>query len=296
MPGTAHNIILDNLKEDKDFRSFLDGKIHAKEYFGKISEKKVNLLNREFNEDMLNLSARMPAEPEKYVDRLLEALFEHDVIPTSVYNKQLYNATQKEVSEKFIHGNNKTFIFPEESRLLFALADITKPKKIAFMGSYYAFWAVWVLAALPENSTVWLMDIDKNCQALAKENLSNLTVAQDVEIIQISEDAIQSIKTLTDLDWIVLDAEGPKSGVDDEDLIDKAIYYPMIRAGYDSLREGGLMIAHNILLENTTDSDYIAEKIEWNRKMFSKFIPFLHDKFRSFLHFESTEGVGIAKK
>lgn len=295
MPGTAYSIILDNLKKDSDFHALLDEKISPTEYFMRISEKKNKLLHGDFNEDMLNLSARMPPDPEKYVDTLLEMLFEHGIIPSKTYNKEVYDETEKIFSHNFNHRNNKTFIFPEESRLLFALADITKPRKIAFMGSYYAFWALWVLPALPIGSTVWLMDIDTNSQALATENINNLSLAEEVEIIQIGEDAIKYIKNIMDLDWIVLDAEGPKYGVDD-DMIDKAIYYPMIREGYASLREGGLMIAHNILLNNTTNSEYISEKIRWNEKMFSKFLPFLQKNFQSFLHFESTEGVGIAKK
>ncbi|MBP2857290.1 hypothetical protein J8657_06715 [Dickeya oryzae] len=296
MPGTAYQIICNALNNNPEFHSFRENQISRKEYFKNIVEKKDSLLGREFNEDMLNLSARMPSDPDAFVDELLNELYKMDIIPNTIYDKNLYSNTEKIIAENFLHRDRKTFIFPEESRLIFALADILKPKRIAFMGSYYAFWAIWTLPVLPNGSSIWLMDIDETCQVLARENITSLGLGKQVNIYHESQDAIASITNITDLDWIVLDAEGPKTGPDDEDLIDKAIYYPMIRQGYTSLNEGGLMIAHNILLENTTDSPYIQEKIDWNTKMFSKFIPFLNQNFRSFTHFESTEGVGIAKK
>ncbi|MFC0139904.1 O-methyltransferase [Erwinia mallotivora] len=296
MSGTAYKIIMESLGGDKDFSLFREGKLTQKDYFERVSHKKDSLTTGEFNEDMLNLSARMPKDPVKYADNILSDLFEKGIIPSKNYNRDKFSEIEDLIASNFMHEGRKTFIFPEEARIIFALADICKPKKIAFMGSYYAFWAIWILPVLPAESTVWLMDIDHSSQALAKENIQKLSLHSEVEIIHSVEDAIKDIRSVSDLDWIVLDAEGPKMGVDDEDMIDKAIYYPMIREGYSSLKENGLMIAHNILLENTTNSPYIEDKIIWNKRMFRKFIPFISENFKDFVHFESTEGMGIAKK
>ena len=70
----------------------------------------------------------------------------------------------------------------------------------------------------------------------------------------------------------------------------------MLHAAYPALRPGGIMLAHNIMLQNTTDSEYIENKVNWNQGMFTKFLPFVDKYFSTFSSFETTEGLGVANK
>ena len=106
------------------------------------------------------------------------------------------------------------------------------------------------------------MDIDPEVMDLAERNLTAMGLAGPVDF-QVADAIGYTRRDLRDVDLCVLDAEGPKDTVD-EDLRDKAIYYPITAASTPAVRPGGLLVAHNMLLENLTGNSYFARKIEQN--------------------------------
>ena len=72
------------------------------------------------------------------------------------------------------HGPFRTYIYPEEARLLFAIADILRPKAAIFLGSYYGYWARAPLAVIARHGgRAVLVDPDPQAQAVARRNLKS---------------------------------------------------------------------------------------------------------------------------
>jgi spermidine synthase len=110
----------------------------------------------------------------------------------------------------------------------------------------------------------------------------------------VNEDAIQFMaREKISHDFIVVDPEGPKQGPN-PDLLDKAIYYPMVKAAHPYLANDGMILCHNILLSNPLREDkYFEKKIAYNLDQFSKFLPFMTENYQAGVWYDTTEGVGV---
>ncbi len=100
------------------------------------------------NRDQLSLTTRFPSDEEGYVDRCLLALRDAGIISSIEYPKASFDACSIQIARTYKHGSYSTYIFPEEARLLYALAYIADGTRWAFLGSYYGYWAAWAMAGV----------------------------------------------------------------------------------------------------------------------------------------------------
>lgn len=244
------------------------------------------------NENQIMLIERFPPDPEAFVAAALSHLAGAGAIDSVSYSSRGYESHASSVAARFEHSGNVTYIFPEEQRLLYALADIARPRRVAFVGAYYGYWAVWALPALAlENGHAVLLDKDEITSALARVNIDRLSLSHMADVVCADAAAYMSASR-SEFDWIVLDVEGPKYGAP-YDQTDKALYHPMLTAALPRLRDGGLLICHNMLLSHEGDNPYFANMVRNNQRQFYKFLPLVAERFSVSVHVASTEGIGV---
>jgi len=285
--GTASALIIDACRRTG---------INPKELHPVVSDDHYRTLTEAgLNENQIKLSERFPINEVAFVRACLDQLQQRAVIEAVDYPSTNFDTAAAEIETHFKHDRHLTYIFPEEARLLYALAHITTPKRVAFLGSYYGYWAAWALAAMESKSDVALLDVDPSVGSLASENLMNLRRGNGAR--SITTDAIIFMNQADDesYDWIVLDAEGPKCGLP-YDQTDKALYGVMLEAALPKLRPGGLLICHNILLSHHNDDPYFANMIRNNKRQFYKFDQLVRDNFSATVTFPTTEGVGVYRR
>lgn len=211
------------------------------------------------------------------------------------YPRQELAALRHEAAQAFDHDGRTTYIFPEEARLLYALAHLLRPRTTVFLGSYYGYWAVWALPGiLAGGGHVTLVDTDAAVMELARRNLARLGLDAGVEFV-VADATVPPPTGTAVVDLCVLDAEGPKD-CPDEDLRDKAIYHPIMRAWTPSLRPGGVLVAHNMLLGNLSPNAYFEAKILHNRGQYARFERHLGEHYDVRRVYPTSEGVGVYRR
>ncbi|KAB1935298.1 hypothetical protein F8271_21950 [Micromonospora sp. ALFpr18c] len=292
--GTAYDRIDGALRAFGEYRAFCRGGVDRAAYCRWLNSGVVSADELGLTVDQLNLSSRFPVDERAYVERSLSTLRDLGVIDATRYPEEEYTALRRRVEETFFHGDRMTYIFPEEARLLFALAHLIAPRHTVFPGSYYGYWAVWAMPGIrAAGGRATLIDIDVAAMDLARRNLEALDMAGDIDFL--ATDAIAAGARLPEVDLCVLDAEGPLTGVP-EYMIDKAIYYPIMEATTPAIRPGGVLVAHNMLLENLTGNSYFTGRVANNRRQYTKFQRHLDEHYDVQRTFATTEGLGVYRR
>ncbi|MBW3668609.1 MAG: class I SAM-dependent methyltransferase [Actinobacteria bacterium] len=244
-------------------------------------------------ENQRALSARMHWRPDEVVADALATCLAARITPSADYDVAAYRAFAAEVERQWDHGGRTTFIFPEEAQLLFALAAVTRPRRVAVLGSYYAYWAVWALAGAGDSlEQAVLLDVDPEVNRLAVANLRKLGLETRTDVV--TGDAVEYMqRTSRHFDLFVLDAEGPPDAA--PRLRGKAVYGPIIEAALPRLRPGGHLAVHNVLLDAMAPHRYFVELVEANRRELAEFLARTSTECRG-VEIATTEGVGIYVK
>lgn len=285
---------IDNILSDYSFyQLYCSGKISHEEYASQLDVHSDVLKAKGISESEVHFASRFPANAQSFVQDCLVDLLKKGVIDQIYYDEEQFNFYAKKMSITFDHDERCTYIYPEEARFLYALTSILKPKSVAFLGSYYGYWAFWSIPLLQQfNGQAYLIDINEDVNKIAQRNIKIFGYEPFVKVI--TGDAITFPNTSNEtFDLIVIDAEGCKNDLDIERR-GKRIYYPILKAALKKLRPGGKVIFHNILLHNFRYDPYFEHVISYNKIEFSKFLNLVSELFNLFLEYQSTEGIGIA--
>ena len=293
--GTVFSHI-DTVLQDYDFyNDFRVSRLCSESYAKKLFASKQALVELGVAEADVHFSARFPCDEEKFVKQTLSDLTQQGVLPGDAYNTAAYSEYAKLIDQQYLHGDYATYIYPEEAQLLYALCAITKPKRVAFLGAYYGYWAAWAFPHIQEaNGMAYLLDVDQSVVDLATRNICNLGFEGCVQAIR--QNAIEFMHNTDEtFDMIVIDAECDDSHPD-PDFRGKAIYHPLLQAALPKLKQGGLVVCHNILLKSAINDAYMDSVIKKNMQEYKKFLPLAQASLRKFIEYTSTEGVGIGLK
>ncbi|KAK6537419.1 hypothetical protein TWF694_011606 [Orbilia ellipsospora] len=291
MGGTIFTEINQVLSSFPPFNSFRGGEISATEYQKWVQEDGFGTVEG-LNEDKINLSARFPRDKHEFVRMVLSQCRALDIIDDDSYDAKDTDEALGKVEASYEHGKYATYIFPEESALLYAIVRNARPARAVFMGSYYGYWAIAAKAAMP-TMDLTLLDINQEVMEVAQKSFGNCGL--NVKTKFTVADAEEEVAGIEDIDLLVLDAEGPKSNAIPEDYRDKAIYYPHLKAALNNLKSGALLVAHNVILSNFTGGAYFEEKQRYYRQQYKKFLPLLQENF-TYIVLDSTEGTLVARK
>jgi predicted O-methyltransferase YrrM len=291
--GTASDRIRCGLAGVPEFDRWAAGLVDRTSYTMTLDAVLAQGATLPLTENECALSARLHWRAGDVVARALRDCVDAGVLPVTEYDVAGFATTGDLVTTRWDHADRKTFIFPEEAQLLYAVAAIAKPRRVAFLGSYYGYWAAWALAAAaPSLEYAVLLDVDPEVSALAATNLRALGLDANVEVL--CRDAIEFMDGADGdaFDLMVLDAEGPKTGPD-ERMLGKRVYEPIAEAALPRLRPGGLLVAHNILLDHRVGHRYFRDLVAHNEIELGPFLDLLRPACTAFVHVETTEGVGI---
>ncbi|MFI0411663.1 SET domain-containing protein-lysine N-methyltransferase [Actinomadura sp. 3N508] len=275
------------------FDAWRDGEISRSVYAQGIDSVLELPSTLPLNENERALSARIHWRPGPFVDHALRSLRSAGGLQDTDYDWREFRRHKRMMERYWQHDGRSTYIFPEEARLIFAVAQLRAASNVVFLGSYYAYWASFVIAALAGRlRSAVLVDTDPEVCALSRRNLERLGLSAGVRVVE--EEAIEFLRSEGDsFDLVVLDAEGPQSGTDPR-YLGKAIYGPIVEALAGCLApDGACLIAHNVLLENTFSHPYFDELCARNRSQLTEFLNRAGELFSEHALFATTEGVGV---
>jgi predicted O-methyltransferase YrrM len=243
----------------------------------------------------VHFAKRYPRSASAFVHDTLRTLVARHVLPDSKYDEQRYETVTAEMESRYQHGPFRTYIYPEEARLLFAIVDIVRPKSVVFLGSYYGYWAHAALASIARHGgRAVLIDPDPRAQEVARRNLESAGLLGIVDIaVTTGQEYMKQTSNIFDL--VVLDAESPRDHPDPEQR-GKAIYAPLLRHALPRMTPDAILVCHNILFTNVTPCVYLDNVIARNHDELRAFIEIVSREFTGLIECTSTEGVGIAKR
>jgi len=293
--GTVFSHIDAVLKNHSFYNDFRINAVCSETYASKLLASKQALVDQGVAEADVHFSARFPRNEQAFVAQILSDLKQNNILPNDRYSSEAFAEYEKIIKQQYIHDSYATYIYPEEEQLLYALCAIAKPKRVAFLGAYYGYWAAWALPHIQDNGgSAYLLDVDQDVVDLAARNIRKLGFEGCARAIK--QDAIEFMQNTDDqFDMLVIDAECDQSHPD-PDFRGKAIYHPLLQAALPKLKQGGLVVCHNILLKNTTNDVYMDGVIQKNMREHRKFVPLVQTSLRKFIEYTSTEGVGIGMK
>jgi predicted O-methyltransferase YrrM len=294
IPGPLFEIAYSVLKDSPEFQSFRSGKLSRKKYGQLLERLAPELISAGLPAEDIEYAKRFPVSNEQFVDTALNDLVSRGILEKSSYDKELYKILEKEL-DSFDHQNSRTYIYPEESLLLFAAADIFKPKNAVFLGSYYGYWAYPAAAAIfRSGGRVSLVDPDQSTQEIARANFSRTNHTKSVEYaVMTGEEFLAQTDQLFDL--VVIDAEVPRTHPDPQQR-GKGIYYSLLKQSLPHLAPDALLVCHNILFTHFEESDFFESVIKRNHAELDLFLELARKEFPDFTEYTSTEGVGIGRR
>jgi len=240
----------------------------------------------------VQFARRYPASIAGFAGGVLADLKARGLIPTDRHDTARLAFVERS-ARRYRHGGYRTYIYPEEARVLFALADILRPRRALFLGSYYGYWAHWALPSLiAGGGRAVLVDPDERVQRVARANLPAAW-----------RDAVELATTTGErfldgaegpFDLVVLDAEGPRDHPDPEQR-GKRVYRPLLERALPRLAPGALLLCHNILLRDCTGAPFFSRIIQRNRDELGPFMALVERTFDGFTEYLSTEGIGVGR-
>jgi predicted O-methyltransferase YrrM len=291
--GPIFDIAWSVLGSHPRYRSFLDGGTRQ-EFSAFLDGIAPDLVAAGLPAEDVHFAKRYPRSERGFVRDTLQTLVERGVLPGSTYDESGYDAVVAAMNGRYDHGRFRTYIYPEEARLLFAIFDIVRPRSALFLGSYYGYWAHAALSALARHGgRAVLIDPDPEAQALAHRNLAAAGLLGSVElVVAAGQDYLDAASASFDL--VVLDAEAPRDHPDPAQR-GKGIYDLLLRHALPRMTPGALLVCHNILFEDAAGCAYFDRIIARNRTELGPFLEAVRRDFTHFVECTSTEGVGVAK-
>ncbi len=274
------------------YRAFRDGTLSQAAFIERLVDQAAVFDGAGLLPNDIPFARRLPSNPTAMVDDILADLEQRKLLRTTLYDQSTYARHAQRVGSEFDHGGRRTYIYPEESRLLYALVDILRPRNIVFVGSYYGFWAMSALPALrAHGGRATLIDIDPEVTQLSRANIESMGYADVAHVI--TGDAREVFPSLrTTFDIAVIDAECPADHPDPK-LRGKRIYHPLLESTLPWMNSDALLLWHNILLMHGSSDPFFQRTIAKNLEEYEDFLPLVHQSQDGFVHYATTEGVGI---
>jgi predicted O-methyltransferase YrrM len=288
--GPIFDIARPILDSSASYKAFQDGGSRAE--FGRFLDTiSPQLVAAGLPPEDVHFAKRYPRCPVRFVDDALAELVARGIVPGVTYDRDWYEELIARMAVNYGHGTFQTYIYPEEARLLFALAEILRPKAAIFLGSYYGYWAHAALAAIiSHGGRAVLVDPDPLAQAVAQSNI-NAAGLSTVEVAVTTGENYSDTVAGT-YDFVVLDAEGRRDHPDPEQR-GKRIYAPLLRHVLPRLAKNAWLVCHNILLQDIAECPYFDAIIQRNNAELGDFLTLANSEFPLFFECSSTEGVGL---
>ncbi len=268
---------------------YRDGRLAPDAYHAFVERKAPELIAAGVPAGEVHFAKRIPPAPERFVRDALERLARARILPAAAYDAPA-GALAAALAARYDHGGLGTYIYPEEGRLLCALADAVRPRNAVFLGSYYGYWAAWAIPSIAaRGGRVTLVDPDPRAAAVARRNAARYGGAVRVEVTTGARFLAASAEPI---DFVVVDAELPRTHPDPDER-GKGVYRSLLRAALPHLAPRAYLVAHNVLLADATGDPQLARVVARNLAELGPFCALVAHEFDAFAELASTEGVGV---
>lgn len=291
--GPIFGIVDGVLRDSSEYRAFREGRLSRHEFGSFLERKRSELIDAGLPANDVSFAKRFPSSIAQFVDRTLEDLVESGAIPHARYDRDRFDLLYREASS-FEHGGLSTYIYPEEARTLFAVADILSPKRAVFLGSYYGYWAYWTMRTIAERGGhAVLIDPNPEHQRIAELNIAKLGLRGSIEVaVETGENYLD--RRSDSYDFVVLDAEGPNDHPDPGQR-GKRVYGSLLEHVLPQLEPGARLVCHNILFSDHSEDPFFRGVIAKNEEDLGPFMRTVAENFTSFREYRSTEGLGVGR-
>jgi len=152
-----------------------------------------------------------------------------------------YHKFKEEIGLNFIVP--ETSISPLMSRILFGISFQFKPKIIVAIGTYVGYSLAWiagpVISAKRLNKNIIIYNVDKDKKSLELARLNFKNINKDIFINFKCMDGHDIFKHVQEtIDLLYIDVDDP--------IHRKKIYKSILNIGYDKLKSGSIILAHDI--------------------------------------------------
>jgi len=243
-PGPVSDHLLAILEELPVYQDYHAGRISHEQYVEGL-QACVGLVEKRTGEAerLLRLAALYPPDFDREADAIYSTLVAEGFVaaPPAL---DAFDAYRERVLACYEHGENHTYIHPDDARLLYFLAMATKPKRMLTVGSYYGYWAVWAMAAVVAGGgEAVLIDPNPAVCALAEKNFRALGFGDRTVVHAAKAEAVFA-DIAPGIDLALLDAAGSHEHPDPA-YHGKGIYGFLIQDIYERMSDGALLVVHN---------------------------------------------------
>jgi predicted O-methyltransferase YrrM len=278
-----------------DYQGFKDGRLSRAAFVDFLEGMRDRLIEQGVPDADVHFAKRYPVS----LAASAEGAFEHLALwglrlPTHYH--AFADSVAANIATGFDHRGYGTYIYPEEGRLLLAVALASQCRHAVFLGSYYGYWAAWAIPAMAaRGGKVVLVDPDPRAGDVARNNLAHLYPTAQIEVVcDTGEHYLQQAPDRP-FDLVVLDAEVPRTDPDPSRR-GKGVYAHLLRSVLPHLARPSLLVCHNILFNDHAGCEYFDRVISRNREELGAFLDLVAQEYDAFLEFPTTEGVGIGRR
>jgi len=275
------------------YAAFRKGRLDAAGFAGLLETHRDALVEGGVPGEDVDYAKRYPADRVGFIDEALRRLRANGVLPDVVWDPGML-AMADDRQARFFHGGRSTYIYPEESGLLAAIAALIRPRRVAVLGSYYGYWAAAVVPFLEAGGRVTLVDPDPACCALAETNFTAEISAGALEVACRTGQALMD-EAYGPFDLLLMDAELPRDHPDPT-LRGKGVYAALLQAALPRLTPDAVLVCHNILLEDPIGCSVFGPIIARNQCELAPFKALVQQHFPNWTELASTEGVGVGRR
>jgi predicted O-methyltransferase YrrM len=289
--GPIFELVDAALRDAPEYRGFRAGERSRAEFSAFLERIRPDLIEFGVPANDVHFAKRFPAS----IDAAVDAAFA-ELEPMKLALPADFRLTGARVADHlrsgFDHQGLGTYIYPEEGRLLLAIALAFRPRRTVFLGSYYGYWAAWAVPAIVAcGGEAVLVDPDPRVADVARESLARLYPDARVEVVCDTGERYLS-RGGEPFDLVVLDAELPRDHPDPTRR-GKGLYAHLLRAALPRLAARSLLVCHNILFRDHSGCTFFDDMIARNHEELGPFLDLVADEYDCFVECPTTEGVGV---
>ncbi|CAJ3410683.1 O-methyltransferase [Burkholderia pseudomallei] len=292
--GPIFDLVDGVLRDAPEYRGFRAGAQSRAEFAAFLERVRMQLVGRGVPANDVHFAKRFPVSIDAAVEHAFAELAPMGLARPAGFPAVCARAAAR-IGRGFDHQGLGTYIYPEEGRLLLAIALAFQPRNAVFLGSYYGYWAAWALPAIVAcGARAVLVDPDPRVAEVARRSLARLYPGARVEIVcDTGEHYLAGGGGPFDL--VVLDAELPRDHVDPTRR-GKGVYAHLLRAALPRLAERSLLVCHNILFRDHSGCAFFDDVIARNREELAPFLALVAREYDCFVECPTTEGVGVGMR
>ena len=243
-PGPIFDHMHAVLSEFSVYGDYCAGRLTREAYMAGLEAHAAGITDRlGGSKHLYRLALRFPPDFDAEADEVLSVLLAKGLV-SEHRSGPAFEAYREKLAASYDHGTNRTYILPDDARLLYFISMAVKPERMIVAGSYYGYWAAWAMPGVEAaGGEAVLLDPNAAVCALAGQNFRSLGYGARTTVhAKKAEDVFPTIAPGVDL--VLLDAAGPDEHPDPA-YRSKGIYGFLIGGIFEKMRDGALLVVHN---------------------------------------------------